>query len=99
MDVVGRTAYLAERQAREQAEQALDRLRDALVPTCCHVTGMHNPTHWTKDRTVCTIQKAAAFDEAFKAVYGRDVTADDCVSHLECYWCNRSALSPQDGQP
>ena len=63
-------------------------LEEALRPPCCHVSGHHNPTHWTKGGYVCMYQKSAAY-ESFRAALGLDdVAGDDCVPDEHCYWCN-----------
>ena len=45
--------------------QQLRKVKRALAPTCCHVTGSHDPTHWRKQPSVfCDVQKARAWDRA-----------------------------------
>ena len=64
-------------------------LEAALRPPCCHVSGMHNPTHWTKGGYVCFYQKTEAY-ERFRDALGLPlVVGSDCVPDPECYWCHR----------
>jgi hypothetical protein len=63
-------------------------LRETLKPECCHVSGMHDPTHWSEGRYVCRDQKAGAYDHLRTALGFAAVKPQDCVSPEDCGWCH-----------
>lgn len=68
--------------------EQLQYLRQLLQPTCCHVTGTHDPTHFQRDPSrLCTIQKADAWD---RAVAWLGIAHDRAVSSKTCGWCARA---------
>ena len=57
-------------------------IREALTLYCCHVTGMHSPTHTAE--YVCELQKREAFDRAFALLHGREAIPSDVVRDPDC---------------
>lgn len=66
----------------------VQRLRLALSPPCCHVSGMHDPTHFSEGRYVCNDQKAKAYDSIRAALCLPPVATKDCTPVVNCCWCN-----------
>jgi hypothetical protein len=60
-------------------------LADILRPRCCHVTGMHSPTHWREDPAeFCDRQQADAWERAVEAL---GLSFDRAPSKPTCGWC------------
>jgi hypothetical protein len=72
----------APRFTKEQREY----LARVLTPPCCHVSGMHDPTHFKENpKRLCDIQKSTAFENAIKRLRLKVVA----TSADGCYWCER----------
>lgn len=64
-----------------------DALALILSPACCHITGMHNPTHWENNPVaLCEAQKAKAWDRAVALL---DIEMGPATSDPTCGWCKR----------
>lgn len=57
-----------------------------LAPPCCHVSGMHDPVHFTEDKYICAMQKAEAYDRICELL-GTNYQPKDAVSKPDCHWC------------
>jgi len=69
----------------EKDKQLITKL---LQPYCCHVSGMHNPSHFEDDpRDLCNLQKARVFDHLCELVEHEPVA----ISDPDCGWCKRHA--------
>ena len=80
----------------EFTEQQLEYLAEIFALPCCHVSGMHDPTHYEKG-LVCESQMAKAWKHAMKAL-GLEPTVK---SQDGCYWCSAHEGYPEnkDVQP
>ena len=70
-------------------EEQIKFLKDIFTPRCCHMTGMHDPTHFEEKKYVCSDQKAEAFDRGRKLLGFGEVTVNDPIPKEDCFWCNR----------
>lgn len=68
-------------------EKKVRAILEALTPTCCHTSGMHDPTHWKENKSICTLQKAEAFDRVLELLNIK-YTPADVPSSKDCWWCN-----------
>ena len=55
----------------------------AYIP-CCHVSGMHDPMHFSERRYVCQSQKAEAFERLCRDLEINPQTK----SKMDCGWCS-----------
>lgn len=66
-------------------------LRGLLTPYCCHITGMHDVTHFAKNPAkLCIYQKAEAYDRICQT-FGWTLGA---ISKPGCYWCEYNKEHP-----
>ena len=66
-------------------KEQLDWLRSILKPSCCHVSGEHDPKHFEEQpKRICYIQKYKAYDKAMKALRFAPMTG---IPEDECGWC------------
>ena len=77
--------------AAESRKEVVDELRDALTIRCCHVTGMHDPTHYEKKKYVCSIQRAEAFDRAREVCGMEEPFPEEAIPKENCGWCKIAA--------
>lgn len=68
-------------------DEALAGLRELLMPMCCHITGMHDPTHFREQKYVCEFQKRYAWERTWKVLFGEEPTPAEIPSDPECGWC------------
>lgn len=70
------------------ASEQREKIKKAFQPLCCHVTGMHDPTHFKKDpKRLCDIQRDRAFTQGCKE-FG--ISYDQALSDPNCGWCKDS---------
>lgn len=70
---------------KELKDKYIKRLKRALSPYCCHVTGMHDSRHFEDDPAkVCDIQKREAYDRVCKEF---DIEPKAMVNPNGCGWC------------
>jgi hypothetical protein len=50
---------------------------------CCHVSGMHNPSHFEQRKYICELQKAEALERFCHDLGINPVTR----SKIDCSWC------------
>lgn len=87
-------AYGAARKAEGPERFTVDDrrvLRRILRPSCCHVTGEHNPRHYMEGWGPCEIQQAEAYSAAIEALDLPRFSGGDAISTPECPWCERPA--------
>lgn len=67
--------------------QQLNDVREAVKIRCCHVTGLHDPTHFEERRYVCERQMAQAY-LAVRIVLKMDPpTPEEATATPGCGWC------------
>lgn len=72
----------------EFTDEQLTYLEAILATECCHMAGMHDPTHWRKDGTVCWQSMEKPYKRAIREL-GIKVPI---YSAHDCGWCRgRSA--------
>lgn len=66
---------------------------------CCHVSGTHDPTHFTMHRHVCDIQKSKAWKAIVEALGFDDLNDPDSARHQpdKCGWCRDIVAAIDDG--
>lgn len=69
-------------------ERIIEKLKLALIPKCCHISGEHDPEHFTKEKYVCTHQKSECFDEARNILGMGEATPQEAEPRPDCGWCN-----------
>lgn len=70
-------------------DEQLAWLRDLLTPRCCHISGMHDPVHYTEKKYVCESQKNGCYDRIREALNFGKVTPEEAIPRLNCPMCNR----------
>ena len=48
----------------ENLRGLVSEMAEVLAPLCCHITGTHDPTHFTEGKYLCDSQKAEAWHRA-----------------------------------
>lgn len=67
----------------EFTDEQLVYLEALLAAGCCHTTGMHDPTHWRENGTVCW----QSMHEPYKRAL-RELNLDVPIrSDFDCGWC------------
>lgn len=67
-------------------DEQLTYLEAILASECCHMTGMHDPKHWTEDGDVCWQSMEKPYKRALRAL---DLEVPVYSAH-DCYWCRSS---------
>lgn len=84
-------------QAPQFSEEQLDYLLRILTPGCCHVSGMHDPTHYRKrPEQLCHLQKARAWQ---RAVAHLGLAIERAIPEQDCYWCLRNNEGRAEADP
>lgn len=92
-------------------QEQIDYLIGILRLPCCHVTGMHDPTHYEERRYVCDFQKATAWERAVSVLgLAERYNSEHCgtsvrnIDHRlgpwpedDCYWCNKYGATKRRG--
>lgn len=58
-------------------------IEEMLWLPCCHVSGMHNPTHFDERKFICSLQKSEALERFCKQIGINPKTK----SKPTCGWC------------
>lgn len=65
---------------------ALGRL---MAPQCCHITGMHDPTHFKDSRYICREQMTESYERLRHALGVPLLQPGEAASKSDCGWCHR----------
>lgn len=76
-------------------QELKDWIEKQLWIPCCHVTGMHSPTHFQERRYICDIQLAEVFVRFCKMLGIDPVVKSDLEN---CYWCNNYPDKRKEGE-
>ena len=69
--------------ANDLATKLTDLIEGMLWLPCCHVSGMHDPVHFSERKYICASQQAAALQR-----FCRELCIDpETKSRPECRWC------------
>lgn len=65
-------------------EEQLRWLREMLTPSCCHISGEHNPKHFEDNpEKLCHYQMKEAYERICSELGFKIIARPD----PECYWC------------
>lgn len=77
--------------------EQLSWIRWAIIPSCCHVSGEHNPTHFEESPSkVCYLQKYKAYEVFLKRVNMKQMRGKSLVGF--CYRCDKKAKPTEEGR-
>lgn len=62
-------------------------LAEMLTPYCCHITGEHDPGHFSEKRYICLDQMCAAYLRLRLALKMGKPSVDEAKPHPQCHWC------------
>lgn len=77
---------ITKKQLREEIEKLIS------IP-CCHITGMHDPSHFDNKEYVCETQLTKAFINLLKELGIERIKVE---SVKDCYWCNYDKTHPSE---
>ena len=70
-------------------------MAEALVPRCCHMSGMHDPLHFSEGRYLCDEQKAEAWHRAILLLGLDHYDRPDAAKGRPdtCYYCHSKGIA------
>ena len=95
-EIVG-SAYLIEHLHREaeSLRGLVSAMAEALVPQCCHLSGMHDPLHFVEGRYLCDEQKAEAWHRAVLLLGLGHYDSPEAAKGRpdSCYFCHSKGIA------
>lgn len=64
-------------------KKQLKYLKEIFTIPCCHITGTHDPGHYSERKYICTSQKSKALERGCKKLGINPETKSD----KNCFWC------------